>query len=311
MPVLATPVPADALVTCCPPAATAPASRVAVSPAGLSVVSSNTSTDNGTPLTTRLQAVQLKQKQLAIIDWTFQTAEGRPVDLTDLAAVDPTQQIVFRLKEYSDSGTVTDIPVTITDAPVGKVQATLTASHTATPGIYFGEFVLQSINSPGSDTPTTDLYSNLMYVNINRTTSGDSSGPPTIAEIRLHLRDSHAGESYLLNRLRFDDAEIAAAITRPIDYFNEVLPNLGYRFNTQNFPWRYFWMDAIVANLFLMVAEQFRANALNVTAGGLAVNDQGKEQPYEAAADRRMVEWRTWVRGKKVEINVAQGWANF
>jgi hypothetical protein len=126
----------------------------------------------------------------------------------------------------------------------------------------------------------------------------------SIAEIRLHLRDSAPGESYLLENLMFDDAEIALAIARPVMYWNEVPPPLGRNYSTQNFPFRYHWLEGICANLFMMVAEQFRRNQLSYQAGGIAVDDQNKEGSYERAGQTRWQAYREWVRATKASINL-------
>jgi hypothetical protein len=129
-------------------------------------------------------------------------------------------------------------------------------------------------------------------------------GPPTIQEIRLHLRDSAPGESLLLDNIRFDDAEIALAITRPVQYWNEQPPDLGVRTTTQNFPFRYYWLEAICANLFWMLEEQYRANNLAYSAAGVQVNDQDKEPNYARAAERRHANWVDFVKRKKAALNL-------
>lgn len=129
-------------------------------------------------------------------------------------------------------------------------------------------------------------------------------GPPSIAEIRLHLRDSSPAESYLLEHLMFDDAEIALAIARPVMYWNEIPPPLDVVYNTQTFPFRYHWLEGICANLFMMVAEQFRRNQLSYSAGGLSVDDQNKEAGYERAGQARWQAYREWVRATKASINL-------
>jgi len=93
-------------------------------------------------------------------------------------------------------------------------------------------------------------------------------------------------------------------------YWNEVPPPLSPAYTTANFPYRYHWLIAITGYLFMIAAEQNRANNLQYTAGGTAVNDQNKEMPYEAAADRRLTEWRSFVQAKKASLNIALGFGN-
>lgn len=314
MPVLATPSPI-ANVLCCDIPAVIP-TPAAVPCVGMYVLSAHTATDNNQPLFSRLKSVSLKAGQAAKLDWQMTDPDGRPVDLSE--CVCPVESsgsqsssetcaytLAFRLQEYLSLGSscLLSLPVDVDDPASGQVSVQLPQTATGTPGIYFGEIAIQGI---GDDDVPYDLFVNAFYVHIGRVAGSLTSrmGPPSVAEVRLHLRDSSAAESYLLNRLRFDDAEIALATVRPIEYFNEVPPDLGRYYTTSTFPWRHFWLDAIAGNLFLMAAEQYRANQLTYSAGGIQVEDQAKEQPYEQAAARRMQDWRDWVKRKKAEINM-------
>jgi hypothetical protein len=183
------------------------------------------------------------------------------------------------------------------------VEVVLPRRSTIVPGIYFAEMAIVNNDDEGKEYVH---LSNTFYVIIERglwSSRRQPGGAPSLAEIRLHLRDSDPAESFLLDHIRFDDAEIALAIQRPVQYWNEIPPGVG-NYTTQNFPWRYHWLEAICANLFWMVAEQFRANNLQYSAAGVQVNDQDKEPNYEKAAERRQANWLDFVRRKKSEINL-------
>jgi hypothetical protein len=177
---------------------------------------------------------------------------------------------------------------------------------TGVPGVYYAEMAMVSVPALTSQQPCV-IFSNTFSLVIARSTFGDVNqygGPPSIAEIRLHLRDSAPNESFLLDNLMFDDAEIALAISRPVMYWNEIPPPLDAMYNTQTFPFRYHWLEGICANLFLMVAEQFRRNQLDYNAAGIAINDQNKESSYERAGQARWQAYREWVRATKASINL-------
>ena len=151
-------------------------------------------------------------------------------------------------------------------------------------------------------------YSNTFYLTIDPGLfTGELFGPPTIAEVRLSLRDSGPAESLLLNNLAFSDEEIAMAIARPVQLWNELPPNLRkYRYNTTTFPFRYHWLEAIAGTLFLLAAEYNRRNNLTYSAANVSVNDLDKEPQYEAAGQRRLQMFREFVRAKKSELNLNQ-----
>jgi len=268
---------------------------------------------NGVPVLTRTRAVSVSQGQCANIDWQMLDTQGRPVDLSPCGFGGLTPpvafKVVFRLKEQLELGNARppiQVDAELFDAETGKVRAQLVQGMTQYPGVYYGEMALIDVANEQAGNPCV-VFSNTFSVIINRSTfgpQGQQSGPPSIAEIRLHLRDSSPAESYLLEHVMFDDAEIALAITRPVMYWNEIPPPLDAVYNTQNFPFRYHWLEGICANLFMMVAEQYRRNQLAYSAAGMSVDDQNKEASYERAGQARWQAYREWVRATKASINL-------
>lgn len=286
----------------------------------------------GKQLLSRIMAIDVPGQQQAVIQYTMRDPQGNVVDLSNCLCEDTdgslsmddvegcpcAYKIIFRLVEYLSGGRGKEFPVEIVDAQTGKLSVTLSPDDTRQPGVYFGEFALVVCNSENEEgaTDTTVLFSNRLYVVIGRNlwnnhmSSCSPAGPPSIAEVRLHLRDSQADESYLLDNVAFADEEILQAIWLPVQYWNEIPPNIGSH-TTVTFPYRYHWLMAIAGYLFLTVAEQQRRNNLTYSAGGVQVNDQNREPNYEAAAKRRLDEWRAFVRMKKSELNLEMGYGSF
>jgi hypothetical protein len=317
MVVIATPT-SHPVVQCCDTSFT-PAVVNPVPCAAQNVVTAPVSTVNGQPVPTRMRAVSVSQGQTSTISWQLHNKDGVPVSLTSCvnALTDGVLKIVLRLKEQIALGNqnpVLTIDVDHADGDIanGIVGVTLAQGITDLPGIYYAEIAVVNTDVADPTNPAV-IFSNTFYLIINRSTFGSSirsGGPPSIAEIRLHLRDSSPTESYLLDNLMFDDAEIALAIARPVQYWNEIPPPLDQVYNTQNFPFRYHWLEGICANLFMMVAEQFRRNQLDYQAGGMAVNDQNKEANYERAGQARWQAYREWVRATKASINLEGCWGS-
>jgi hypothetical protein len=282
----------------------------AVPALGQNVVSAPVSAVNGQPSLSRMRAVTISQGQCAKITWQLHDKDGAPVNLSACfptpAPTTPGYKVVLRIKEQimlGENAAPAQVDATVVNAATGTVEVQLTNQLVAYPGIFYAEMALVTIPEPTATSCV--VFSNLFSLIITRSTFGaaDVGGPPSIAEIRLHLRDSAPAESYLLDNLMFDDAEIALAIARPVQYWNEIPPPIGV-FTTQTFPFRYHWLEGICANLFMMVAEQFRRNQLNYSAAGLALDDQNKEANYERAGQMRWQAYREWVRAKKAEINL-------
>ena len=110
--------------------------------------------------------------------------------------------------------------------------------------------------------------------------------------------------------MTFDDAEMALALRRPVDYFNEALPPVSTGYTTQNFPSRYNWCEGAVATLFFLLAEHYRKNRLAVAAGGMTVDDMDKEQQYGAEAQRRWAEYKQWVQSTKGRMSSDEAWGS-
>lgn len=289
-----------------------PSTLPAVSAIGQNIISAPVSTQNGRPLLGRMRAVTINQGQCAKIAWQMHDKDGHPVDLQPVgfgAGAPPQNQyaVVLRLKEQISLGNrypPVELPATVVDAAVGKIEVQLNAAQVALPGIYYAEAALVTASNDPAVTQCV-IFSNIFSLIISRSDFGSATpgGPPSIAEIRLHLRDSSPAESFLLDHLMFDDAEIALAIQRPIQYWNEIPPPIG-EFTTQDFPFRYHWLEGICANLFFMVAEGFRRNQLSYSAAGVTLDDQNKEPNYERAGQMRWDAYREWVRVKKAQINL-------
>lgn len=139
---------------------------------------------------------------------------------------------------------------------------------------------------------------------------GERTGPPSLAEVRLHLRD-YPENNMLLDEYEFDESEIALAIVRPIEYFNERPPPLSQRYSTTDFPYRYYWLEGICWQLFLSAANWYRRNRMPYQAGGLAVDDTNKEKEYLQAAQIYGQSYQDWVKLEKVRINMEAGFGCF
>ena len=314
MAVIATPV-NHVIAQCCDQGASA-ATVNPVDCVGQNVLSVDVSRVNGEAVTARIRAISVAQGVTSTLSWQLHDKNGAPLNLTN--CVNGTEEspykIVFRLKEYVNAGTarpVFQVDATVTDATNGKISVTLSAEMTKLPGIYYADFCMAGNTEENNGQV---VFVNTCYLIINRSTLYDAAtdfgGPPSIAEIRLHLRDSSPAESFLLDNLMFDDAEIALAISRPVQYWNEVPPPLNQTYNTQTFPFRYHWLEGICANLFFMVAEQFRRNQLPYSAGGISVDDQNKEANYERAGQIRWQAYKEWVRATKAAINLESCWGS-
>lgn len=280
------------------------------------------------------QAISVKQGQKATIKWVMQDKDGNPVDLGDCATTCPApasssssssassessessvapaptcHTVKLRIRESLSLGNSSigdcEIAGRVTDPSTGCVEFDLTTVTTAASGIFLGEAAM-------CDDAGDMLFSNIFYITIERGQFGAANqlgGPPNLAEIRLHLRDNAAADNFLLDRIDFDEAEIALAITRPVMYWNDVPPPIGHH-TTKTFPYRWAWLEGIAANLFMIAAESYRRNDLKYQAAGLSIADKDKWNQYENVARARWMEYQQWVKQTKLSLNLDMGFSS-
>ncbi len=283
--------------------------------AAQAVLTRTPSTLYGTPLPERQAALRTAAGQRPYIRWTMLDAQGLPVDLTTLVVLDEANGqtgVPMRLlvaEASTAAAFLYSVDVTVLDLETGLVEARVDTAAFGGPGIFNAEFAALSSYGPTA----TPVFSNRFFLAVDRSLFAGrlaTLGPPTMAEIRLHLRDSSPAENRLLGTLSFDDAEIAACVARCVDYFNEALPPLVQTYTTQTFPFRFMWLEGTVAGLYTLAAEWYRKNHLSYQAAGVAVDDLNKAPEYEALADKKWQRFEQMVRQRKIALNIDEGYGS-
>lgn len=283
----------------------------------LNIVRPDIPKTRGTAVPERLRNVTVTEDQLATIEIAIVDHEANPVDLTsyDLGndgssisnSVDDiphADNIRLLVREYINRGnTYAEAAATVYDAAAGLVRVDVPSAVAAEPGIYWA--ALQILNASDQI-----LFENTFLLTVSASVTKKARPrrkTPTIPEIRMQLRDSSPEENYLLDAVMFSDAEIAAAIGRCVDYWNDSMPPLRRKYSTETFPYKYQWMEGTIALLFMTAAEFYQKNDLQVAAGGVAVNDMAKAQWYLQQGQMRWEAFKTWAQQAKVAENVSRG----
>lgn len=170
------------------------------------------------------------------------------------------------------------------------------------PGIYDAE---AAVLDPTTGRPA---YAAAFYLAVEGSLFGDDgpgpSGPPTVGEMRLYLRDADPGESRLLGRLLFSDAEILLGLRRAVDLWNASPPHVpALAVSTRSFPSRERWRQAAQAWLYRQAGEHYQRNHLAYSAAGLAVDDTSKFAYYAREGARLEEDFRAWVLSAKSARN--------
>jgi len=249
---------------------------------------------------------------------------------------------LIAVERYSAPGLYINKEAEIVDAEEAEVKVSLVESELTKPGLFLGEYVVflvdaaapassdSSSSSPSgsSSAPSGSSSSSVpvvapestpkalhrfpCYVEVEPnvtyldTPPNRFHQPLSIAEIRLAVRDKCAEDNFLLDNVQFTDTEIAWAMRRPIDYWNEIPPPLNPRYDVATFPYRYNYLDAIVGELLIMTGLNEERNRLRYSAANLAVDDLEHGETYRKAGMAYRQVWEQWVRDKKKEINIGQ-----
>jgi hypothetical protein len=251
-----------------------------------------------------MRAVEVNQGQAATIVWTMTDQLGNPVDLTTCGGGTSFTAVCREITSFDIGSPGTPIPVTAADLANGVIDLALPLVAVAYPGITMVEVGVLTAGG-------LLLFSNQFYLVVNRGQFGNlagggvsNSGPPTLAEIRLHMRDSDPNDNLWLMNYEFDISEIAACIERPILYWNETPPPIPQRYNTSNFPWRYHYLDGIVGCLYSIASIWYaRVHLPYQQSGGLQVDDKNKAEIYDRIGKAKWDEYKRWSQMVKVRLN--------
>jgi hypothetical protein len=287
-----------------------------------------------TPQTTILDDAPLVEKRKALVitggqdvalSWVMTDDSGRPIDLTAYIPTTPPPLEDGQSANPAYDATITGPPFppvvarvaeavanklgwlniygTIADAPNGVVALRIDARNRLAPGVYNLDVgvIVQSSGFPA--------YVNRTYLVVERSGFTFDTGPPTLKEIRLYLRDSSPREKRLLDEVLFDDADLASAIVRAIEFWNDSLPPTDMA-DTLAFPFTSKWKEAIMASLLETASNWYLANKLTSSAGGTQVNDMDKGEICATLAEKKWQAYGQWVQKMKVAINVRGGFGS-
>jgi hypothetical protein len=287
-------------------------------------ISAAQTTVDGCPVLPKLQCHEVSQGQDARLIWNFKNESGSYVDLStctgsscsesDASDVsfddvgDPDCGIALRMRElsgYNASDQIFSIDAEVLEASTGKVRAAaLPDALVRSPGVYLEEWAVMTSDK-------RMLFSNQCITFIRPGLFGIDNanartlGPPSVQDIRLSLRDNSNADNTLLDDVEFDSSEIAQAVLRPIQFWNEIPPPINPLLTTKTYPFKEIWLLGIQAYLLETAAHNYRRNQLAYSAGGISVDDKNKEQAYSAASARLMQRFQDMTRAKKIEVNIS------
>lgn len=226
----------------------------------------------------------------------FQTQIFTP-DNNPLNIVDMRLKYVVRESLFSEG--YTEIDCTVVRADYGQIEVYIPPNILQEPGLHLAS--IQVYNLDGKL-----IYQSPRYLEITPVVTSVNR-PVTVAEIRMALRDFPEYNT-LLNDVEFSDNEIAYCITRPVELWNSMPPDVG-QYDIHNFPWRHMHINATVGELMKIGAYHYFRNQLPYSSGGLTVDDKNKGAAYMQMAEQEIAKFKLFCQEKKFEINIMEGFA--
>lgn len=278
------------------------------------------------PVIGKERVIYVQRGQRAVVWWPLRDRQGQPVPLSlcpleefssgssssssSVSSAGPPQEAsrhyVVRIHDaLGDSPIIYQVLAVHRVADPGDgcavLEWTLPAKIVDDPGIFRFEVAIVEEDSL--------IWSNTGLLSVERGLFGNvtltgTDGPPSLGEIRTYLRDTLL-ENTLWKELEYPDVDIIHAMLRPVEQWNETPPDVG-RFNGRNFPWKYHWIRAIVAELLFSAALWYERNRLPAQHGGIAVDPRARFQSYMSVASSLRQEWKEFLMFQKAAINARQ-----
>lgn len=264
----------------------------------------------------RRQTVRVWQGQTATVELTFRNDAGQPVDLSVFATLgegpgssfgsssvvgpcspydsnhDYRLKVRFRepfnnctdileVEGYASNPTAGTIRYNLPDAAVAQSQLLY-----AYIGVFDNARLIRGMES-------------IVFVDRSdfATQAYRRTGVPTVAEVRSRLRDSGVNDNYLLARIEHSLDEIAEATIKAVADWNHWSSNAGVgTYTTRDFPEPDTIMFGVMANLYPMLADNYRRNHLAYQAAGVSVNDKDYGSIYDQLAASYRLEFNKTIR---------------
>lgn len=274
---------------------------------------------DGCPVLTRLAAFVIDQNVSCFLEHKLRKRDGTPrrlriscpdsgsslSSLSESSLSEPCEESNFHVRAKWSTWTVyepsqpVDVNVNVVDPDKGLVRLLADSNLTKRPGLFRIEW---GVFNDKNELVAVDH--SLVSVEFN-SFGGEIPDirPPTIKELQMWVMDSAPNENFLLDDVEFTPDQILLALAWPIEFWNEVPPNVG-RFSSANFPFRNIWMLGTVSKLYEMAAHHYRRNYLPTQGGGITVPDKAKEEPYLRESVRLRQEFESLLYAKKLEINL-------
>lgn len=231
-------------------------------------------------------------KSTAFFQVVVTLPDNVPMNLVDMRVKYVVRQSLFGT-EYKE------VDCSIVNADRGEIMVYIPETIMGCPGIHLAALQVYNWDS-------RLIYQSPRYLEIAADyTNLQTPRPVTLAEVRMALRDFPEANT-LLNDVEFSDNEIAYCLTKPVDIWNELPPDVGL-YDYTSFPWRQAHLKAAVGELLRIAAYRYFRNELPYSSGGMAVNDMNKGPTYLQMAETESQRFMDFCMARKQDLNISNG----
>lgn len=218
------------------------------------------------------------------------TPDNNPLNIVDM-------KLKYVVRDSLFSEAYTEIDCTVTKPDYGLIEVYIPADIMSKPGLHLASIQIHNLDGKL-------IYQCPRYLEITPKITSVNR-PVTVAEVRFALRDFPELNS-LLNDVEFSDNEIAYCITKPVETWNSMLPDVG-QYDIHNFPWRQAHINATIGELLRIAGYNYMRNQLPYSSAGLSVDDKNKGPSYMQLAEQESAKFKMFCQERKFEANVMGG----
>ena len=272
----------------------------------LAIIRPETSTYDGCEIFDKLRVLTSPEGNTGTIEWQLTNPAGVPISLAspDSISVSGDNDVSVQVLFFGCAGCeapVGPVEAEIYDAEAGVIRYDIPEAIADYAGIYTVQMGLIRESKP--DRP---FYIQKAILSVERSGWGAAptdGGPPTINEIRTMLRDN-AVENVYRSAVEYSVDEVLTCVMMPIMEWNETPPPVAF-YSCRNFPYRFHWIRAIVAELMRIASQHYLRNKMNTSTRGMSIADMDKNEEYMKLSELYR---RAFMEHKKVQINMELAW---
>ena len=240
--------------------------------------------------TNQLPVDQIPEGGSSFFKTTIYTPDNNPLNIVDM-------KLRYVVRDSLFTEDYTEIDCTVIRPDFGEIEVYIPSLIMSKPGLHLASIQVYNIDGQL-------IYQSPRYLEITPKVTSVSR-PVTVSEVRFALRD-YPESNTLLNDVEFSDNEIAFCISRPVEKWNEMLPNVGH-YDLPTSPFRQAHINATIGELFKIAAYHYMRNHLPYSAGGLSVDDKNKAAVYLQLGEQELAKFERFCAERKFEANFMGG----